>query len=452
LNNPTARAQEKPESSLSVLRLILLVIVPFGSGYFLSYFLRNVNAVLAPVITSEFSLTATDIGLLTSLYFLAAAMVVIPVAIALDRYGPRKVMLVQMSVTASGCLLFAIADSTVLLMIARGLIGLGVAGCLTSAFKAVTVWFPQTRWATGNSMVLGVGSLGVIAGTQPLQWLLLHLSWRDLFWLACAVCVTLFFVLLLLVPERNAPAAKAAITSSTIYRSVLRLPIFWRIMPAASLSMAFFFAVQGLWANAWMSDVAALNQTEIGARLLVMAIAMSAGMLINGTVGDLLNNVGIPLAIVIAIGIGLFIVAMFVLVLGVQPRAWWPWAVIGFTGNIGALGYPIITREFPTYASARVVSVLAVSNFILAFIIQFTLGSLLDIWGQDAAGVYPQIAYRWSFALMLALVTIAFIWFLGSRETWSTVQTRFNLSPSSDSTANPIQHANIRGRDSDAMS
>ena len=40
------------------------------------------------------------------------------------------------------------------LMLARGLIGLGVAGCLMSSFQAITLWYPKERWAFFNSVIM----------------------------------------------------------------------------------------------------------------------------------------------------------------------------------------------------------------------------------------------------------------------------------------------------------
>lgn len=408
----------EPLAQRPATRVLALVVVSFGLGYFLSYFLRNVNAVLSPLIVAEFNLTATELGLLTSLYFFAAAAVLVPVAILLDRFGPRRVLIGQMIVTAIGCALFATGSTADDLMIGRTLIGLGVAGGLTTAFKAVTVWFPRERWATGNSLVLGVGSLGVIAGTQPLQFMLGVLDWRQIFWLVVAVCLALAVLLLLKVPDRNAPRTPGQ-PIAAIYREVLALPVFWRLMPVASLPMAVFFSIQGLWANGWMSDVAGLTQNEIGARLLLMALAMSCGMLINGSISDLLTGLGIPLAAVLSVGIVGLLSAQLILVLQLAPQAYWPWAVMGFTGNIGALGYPLLSRRFPASVSARAMSVLAMSNFGLAFAVQFSTGALLDLFGTDAAGHYPVRAYEIAFSFFLILQMAAFVWFLTARAVWT---------------------------------
>ena len=117
------------------MNLWLRVFLPFAAGYYLSYLLRTVNAVIAPELTRELTLTAADLGLLTSAYLLAFAAFQIPLGLLLDRYGPRRVEAGLLLVAAAGTLLFAIGRSPFELTVARGLIGLGVSSCLMAAFK-----------------------------------------------------------------------------------------------------------------------------------------------------------------------------------------------------------------------------------------------------------------------------------------------------------------------------
>ena len=83
------------------------VFLPFALGYFLSYMMRTVNAVISPDLTRELGLSAADLGLLTSTYFLAFGLAQIPVGIALDRYGPRRVEASLLLLTALGAAVFA---------------------------------------------------------------------------------------------------------------------------------------------------------------------------------------------------------------------------------------------------------------------------------------------------------------------------------------------------------
>lgn len=92
-------------------KLLLVVFCPFASGYFLSFFFRNVNAVISRDLVSEFALPASDLGFLTATYLLAFAAFQLPLGVLLDRYGPRRVVAALMCVAAAGALTFGLAQN-----------------------------------------------------------------------------------------------------------------------------------------------------------------------------------------------------------------------------------------------------------------------------------------------------------------------------------------------------
>ena len=60
-------------------------LVAFAAGYLLSYLYRSVNAVISPELTRDLALAPGTLGLLTSAYFIAFALVQLPAGIFLDR-------------------------------------------------------------------------------------------------------------------------------------------------------------------------------------------------------------------------------------------------------------------------------------------------------------------------------------------------------------------------------
>ncbi|MDC0994046.1 MFS transporter, partial [bacterium] len=65
----------------------LRIFTPFAVGYFLSYLLRNANAVISPDLTQQLSFSPADLGLLTAAYLLAFGLFQLPLGILLDHYG-----------------------------------------------------------------------------------------------------------------------------------------------------------------------------------------------------------------------------------------------------------------------------------------------------------------------------------------------------------------------------
>jgi MFS family permease len=98
---------------MSSVRLAVCVLLPFAAGYYLSYLFRSINALIAGDLTAELGLGAADLGLLTSVYFLVFAAVVLPCGVLLDRYGPRLIDSALLLLAAAGSLLFAVADDVV---------------------------------------------------------------------------------------------------------------------------------------------------------------------------------------------------------------------------------------------------------------------------------------------------------------------------------------------------
>src|SRR5699024_330071 len=111
------------------------IFLPFAAGFFLSYLFRTVNAVLAPDIVADTGLSAADIGLLTSMYFLAFGAFQLPLGMLLDRFGPRRVEATLLLVAALGAILFASLHSLLGLALGRPLIGMGLSLWLMAGFQ-----------------------------------------------------------------------------------------------------------------------------------------------------------------------------------------------------------------------------------------------------------------------------------------------------------------------------
>src|SRR6516164_10517628 len=121
MNRPTLTQSDEQTTSgfVGYRRPILLVLLPFATGYFLSYFYRTINAVIAAELSSTMHLRASDLGLLTAVYFLFFAAMQLPVGIALDRYGPRRVQGTLLLVAAVGAASFGVAQTLTGFIIGR---------------------------------------------------------------------------------------------------------------------------------------------------------------------------------------------------------------------------------------------------------------------------------------------------------------------------------------------
>ena len=177
----------------------------FALGYFLSYFYRSANAVLAKDLSQELGLGPAELGFMTSLFYLAFAAAQLPLGGLLDRVGPRAVTPALLLVAALGSVVFGLAQSFAVLALGRALIGVGMAAALMGSMRAFSLWFPR-NYATVSTLLVGLGATGGLMAATPLALLKEALGWRGVFLLGAFVVALVALALYLGV--RNTPPAR----------------------------------------------------------------------------------------------------------------------------------------------------------------------------------------------------------------------------------------------------
>ncbi len=394
------------------MHLGLRLFLPFAAGYFLSYLLRNVNAVIAPELTRELGVSAADLGLLTSAYLLAFGAFQLPLGVLLDRYGPRRVETVLLLVAAAGSGLFALGDSLGELAVARAVIGLGVSACLMASFKAFSVWFPAERLPSLNAAVMVAGGLGALTATTPLAWALPFVGWRGLF-AALAVLAVLAAVGIFSTPDKPASAAGGTLGQQLReLAGVLRSRDFWRYAPITAAGLGGFVAMQGLWAVPWLMQVSGQTRDAAAFHMLLTTLAMIGGFLAMAMFIGPLRRRGLPPGRVMVIGHATGVAVLFALWQGVgSSHALW--ASLGVVFAAGNLAYAELTARFAPTLAGRVNTALNLCTFVGAFAIQWGYGVMLD--GLAAVGWSVLDSHRAAFATLLSLQAVGLGWFLWRR-------------------------------------
>jgi MFS family permease len=390
---------------------VLQVFLPFACGYFLSYLFRTVNAVIAPDLVEAVKLTAADLGLLTSAYFLTFAACQLPLGVFLDRFGPRRVEAALLLFAALGAWLFASGTSATTLLLGRALIGLGVSGCLMAAFQAFVLWFPKPRLPLANGGIMACGGLGALVATAPVEALLQITDWRGLFLSLGLLTLAVAGLIFVTVPERH--QAKTTSSMMTQLRGVAVVfgdRLFWRLAPITMLAQASLLSLQGLWIGPWLRDVAGLDRAVVATHLLVAAAAMLAGYLVVGVVGERLQRRGFNLRLVMSGGLVAFMLVQLAICLGAVVAPMLLWALFGFCGSTSILSFAILSQAFPSHLAGRTNTALNLLVFITAFGSQYGIGAVINLWPMTTAGGYAVPAYQTAFGLMLGLQVLAFLW------------------------------------------
>ncbi len=392
--------------------IVLRVLLPFALGYFLSYLYRTVNNVIAPDLIRDLDLAAGTLGLLTSTYFLTFAAFQLPLGVLLDRYGARRSEAILLLFAALGAAVFALADGLGGLLIGRALIGFGVSACLMAAFTAFVGFFPRDRLPQINGLQMAAGSLGALAATQPVEWTLAITDWRGLFWGLAAATLAVAALIWTMVPEHRRPSGDANWRDAVGgIGEVFTSPAFWRIAPLTCLTQASFLSIQSLWSGPWLRDVAGLPRDAVAQTLLWIAVAMLAGHLGLGTLAARLARRGIPSLHVAVAGMCAFILLQAGLVVPWTSAAVALWIGFGFLGTSGIITYASLSQGFPPHLAGRVNTGLNLLVFVIAFAVQWGIGTVIDLWPRGDDGSFAAAGYQAAFAIVLGMQIAGLAWF-----------------------------------------
>lgn len=398
--------------------LAVIVFLAFALAYFFSALVRAITATLSPTLTQELGLQARDLGLLAGGYFFGFSLTQLPLGRWLDRYGPRSVILAFLTVAVLGCVAFSQAESFGGLLLARVLCGVGVSACLMAPLTGYRRWFNASTQLRTNSWMLMTGSLGMVAATLPVQWLLPIWGWRAIF-VAMAVCIAVSMLAIrLLVPawHRSTPSAQAAVADDGGYGAVWRSRYFWRLTPIGFFSYGGMVAIQTLWAGPWMTQVAGWSALESATGLFAINLSMLASFWLWGWITPALARRGIHADLLIARGfpLSLFMLAALVFV-GPSAGAGVAAMLAAFCvcSTFVSLAQPAVGMAFPPHLAGRALSAYNLVIFAGIFVVQWGIGLGVDL--ARSLGLDTVQAYQVAFGAFGICSLLSWLFFLLQR-------------------------------------
>lgn len=384
------------------------VFLSFAFAYFFSTLVRAVTATLAPELSAELGLSAGDLGLLAGAYFLGFAAMQLPLGRALDRHGPRSVLLVLLGVAVLGCAAFAMAHHFVALTLARALIGIGVSACLMAPLTAFRRSFEPQAQLRANSWMLMSGSLGMVASTLPVQWMMPLLGWRGLFWLIAALLTVSMVAIVACVPSDPRPRVSAS--RSVGYADIWRQRTFLRFAPLAFFHYGGMIAVQSLWAGPWLVRVCGWSPSQAAAGLFAINLSMLAAFLAWGLFVPRLYQAGWSAQRLVTWGLPVSL-SILLLTIGLGERATaWAWTLFCVSSSVLSLSQPAVGQASPAEQAGRALSAYNLVIFGGIFFLQWGLGLAIDTFIRLGGSTLS--AFQGAMALFAACAIGAYLWFL----------------------------------------
>jgi MFS family permease len=268
-----------------------------GATFFLvDYIIRVSPSVLTPELMKTFNVNAFAVGLFSGYFYYAYISMQIPVGILVDRFGPKRLLVVSILICALSVLIFANTGSITVGYFSRALMGFGAAFAFVGTLKLISLWFSAERFALLAGITQAMGMLGAMIGQGPMSHLYHTIGWRE-----SMHGLGLFFILLCLfififVKDENKNLDQHDVeASSTVkilpaLKSVLTNKQSW----LNCLFVGLMYAPSACFGEQWGAPFLSVSQnisiTHAGHETGIMFIGLAIGCPILGWISDYLKK------------------------------------------------------------------------------------------------------------------------------------------------------------------
>ena len=389
------------------MNLIALSIIALTMGHVFSNAVRTLPAIAADVLQRDLGITADGLAALTGAFPATFALAMLPVGVALDRWGVKPTALLLLTIAAGGAVLAANADGAAAMLAAQMILGIGCSGMLMCPITYAAKNMPAQRFGLWGGIVQAVGNTGMVISASPLAFLVEYSGWRAGF-LACAGLAIFAALSVAFVVRETPPDAATRRSLGDDAREVIRLG-FSRELRApivvAWTSFAIVLGVRGLWGGPWLMEERGLSRVEAGHVLLLCTVALIIGPLLAGILERRFQQ---HRGSILAAGHIGAVSAIALMVLG--GALGWPvaadavlLALFGLLISTQVICFALVRAATPPERVGRALSAMNVAFFGGAAIMQAASGVAASMGGIGAALMTFAIAVLICSALFLML-------------------------------------------------
>ncbi|SDE58928.1 Nitrate/nitrite transporter NarK [Blastococcus fimeti] len=373
-------------------------------SYVVAVFHRASLGVAAVDAQERFSAGASAVSLFLVLQLAVYAGLQIPVGVALDRLGSRRLILAGAVTMAAGQLVLALAEDVPTAVAARVLVGAGDAMTFISVLRVVSFWFPGRVVPLITQLTGILGQLGSVVAAYPLVALLHGTSWEATFLGAAAT--GLLVAVLVLVALKDAPGG--SVRGPAVGLADLRATLLdtWR-EPGTRIGLYTHLVTQfsgTVFALLWGYPFLVVGQglspgTAAGLLTLLVLVGMGVGPLL----GRLCGRWPLRRSVLVFSILGATALAWTV-VLVWPGRAPLPLlialvVVLGTNGPGSMIGFDYARTENPAERMGSASGVVNVGGFVASLLTILAIGAVLDVLTPGSSTDYELSAFRAAFAV-----------------------------------------------------
>jgi len=386
--------------------------------YFYQYVMRSAPSVMMPQLSEAFGMTAMCVAAMAGLFYYGYSPFSLVAGVALDRFGPRKVVPIGALVVGIGALMFASGNQQ-LASTGRLLQGAGGVFALVGAVYIVTTNFPPARAAT----LIGATQMFGMAGGSAGQFMVgpaigAGMGWHT-FWLVMGFAgLAISLALFLLIPTREKSAGPAPATDGDSWlRAAGRGMIIVFRNPQSILcgmiSGLLFIPTtifDMIWGVRYLQDAHGFEYADAVLRSAAVPFGWIIGCPLLGAISDKLGR-----RKPVIIGGAVLLLGCLAWILYGQPGAMPPYSVAlvaGIASGAAMIPYTVIKEANPPQYGGTATGVINFLNFTFSALLGPVFGWLLGMLGGGATkfshghyqDAFTPLLYGVGLAIVLALI------------------------------------------------
>jgi sugar phosphate permease len=139
--------------------------------------------VVVPYIKDHFKMSNTDIGAMTSLFFLCYALFQVPMGMLFSKFGVRVIFTLAMVFTSLSTFVIGMATSVFHLKAARALLGLSESPLILGSVATINRWFPPQEKGLATGLMISAFKLAPALVPPVTAFIIYTYGWEQVFFL-----------------------------------------------------------------------------------------------------------------------------------------------------------------------------------------------------------------------------------------------------------------------------
>jgi sugar phosphate permease len=362
----------------------------------------------------DFSVTASTIGLLTSIQFFVYTGLQVPMGILADRYGPNFFLIIGAILTGIGTIIYSLGTNEFVLFIARILTGTGDATIWVNMVLILGQWFKVKEFVRLIGIAGMTGSLGFLLATVPFSAWIHLLGWRAAFFsagLLLCLCGILLYYVLIQKPKQIRLSESVSVKkkrqrekTSVLLRRIFSSRQAWALFFCHFGVVGAYVGFIGSWAVPYGMNVYGMARSAASQLIMFGLIGALIGAPLMSWISSRLATIKRPY-VVVHITI-LLSWCTFLFFKGNPPvlMLYMLFFLIGFGYGASALTFAVVRQTFPIEEAGVVSGVANTGGFLSAVLLPSIFGMVLDHVQSDSSGVINGYYYGFITPVIFSII------------------------------------------------